>query len=163
MEFKAFEYSRVVFLMSVHRPAGQLFLPYAGAALADRYHFQNVPGGAELSADVLKFGMGVFNDVGINELQIYPDGIMISTRGDTGLVEAFFDDLWGWAQSELGLRETGIPPNDKHYESALIVKMDTGGKWKLPFGDEIASYLSQSQSDYGLRAFEFEPMSYTYM
>lgn len=161
MEFKAFEYSRVVFLMSVHRPAGQLFMPYAGAALVARYHFQKVPTTEEISGDILNFGIGVFNGIGINEMQIYPDGLVITTRADTGLIEAFFDDLWSWAEGEWGLRETGIPPKERHYESAIVVKMEAGRKWKLPYSDEICSYLSSAQVSYGLREFKFSPGGYS--
>jgi len=163
MEFKAYEYSRVVFLRTAHRAAGQLFLPYAGHALVSRYLFQKAPVGQELSSDILKFEMGVFNEIGINEMQIYPDGIMITTRADTGFIEKFFEDLWSWAERELGLRETGIPPREQHYESAIIVKMDLGNRWTVPFMDEVNTYLANAQTSYGLKEYKFSFGGYSSM
>lgn len=163
MELKAIEYSRIVFLTSVHRAKGQLFLPFAAGELASRYHFQKIPTGDQLSSDILKFEQGVFGDIGINELSIYPDGIIVSTRADADIIELFLNDLLMWAEADLGVTETGIPPREKHYESAIIVKMQLGRKWNIPFAVETCNFLSKAQTDYGLKEFEFQLGGYSFV
>ncbi|MGQ0443940.1 MAG: hypothetical protein ACT4O2_02125 [Beijerinckiaceae bacterium] len=155
MELKAIESSRVVFLTSVHRPAGQLFMPSAAAMLVNRYHFQKIPGPDDGADGILKFDQGVYNNVGINELAIFPDGLVVTTRAYTNVIDEFIDDLMAWAKHELGIQETGIPPRERHYESTLIVNMSVGSRWNIPYIDHINSSLKRYQSEYGLRDFDF--------
>jgi hypothetical protein len=155
MELAAIDNSSVVFLTSVHRPEGQLFLPYVAGALVTRYHFQRIPKDDEMSADILKFEMGEFNGVGINELSIYQDGLIVKSRANTRLIDEFIDDLMVWAQGELGLKETGIPPREKHYESAIVIKMSVGKKWAIPSSDKTNAFLTNAQIEYGLKEFLF--------
>jgi len=155
MELKAIDSSRVVFLTSVHRPEGQLFLPFAAGALVSRYQFQKVPKGDEISSDILKFEIGVFNGVGINEMSIYPDGVVVASRADTRLIDEFIDDVMNWSKSELGLKETGIPPREKHYESALVIQMNISERWAIPSLDKASAFLTNAQVDYGLKGFSF--------
>jgi hypothetical protein len=99
--------------------------------------------------------MGEFRGVAISELGIYPEGMVVASRADTDLLDQFIGDLMAWAESDLGLVETGIPPHEKHYESALVVSMELDPT-KTPFESKIAKKLSDYQKSYGLRPFEFQ-------
>ena len=156
MELKAIEYSRVIFLTSVTRPAGQLFLPLAVKSLVDRYRFQQIPSAQELSENAFLFKMGEFRGVAIAELEIYPDGMIVTSRADSDLLDQFIEDLMGWAESDLGVVETGIPPHEKHYESALVISMELDSSKSLPFEQLICKTLSEYQQSYGLRPFQFQ-------
>ena len=113
-----------MYLTQLHRPSGQLYLPEAAGKLVQRYSFTKFPSLEELSNPVRTFGMGKFEDVQIEEFNVYSDGIIVSSMSDTTVLDAFIEDFFDWAESELGLAPTIIAKPEKHYESKLIVKSE---------------------------------------
>ncbi|MEJ0093781.1 MAG: hypothetical protein WDN46_10160 [Methylocella sp.] len=106
------------------RPGGQLYLPDAAVKLANRYSFARVPSLDKLSEPTQTFGMGKFMNAQIEDLSIYNDGIIINSRSDTDLLDAFLSDLLAWSDAELGLVQSIIAKPEKHYESSLIIKSE---------------------------------------
>jgi hypothetical protein len=132
-----------------------LFLPDTLNALIHRYQFQKTSTPDELLAGTLQFRQGVFNGVGINEFGMYPDGLVVSTKASTDLLDAFLDDLLQWAKTELGLVEMGVGPRERHYESALIVMLRIETSRAFPWIGKLTTKLKELQAGYGLHPFEF--------
>lgn len=109
----------------------------------------------ELVGDVFLFNHGVFDGVGINEFGIYSDGILVASRANTDILDAFLDDLMSWARQELGIIETGVPPRERHYESALVVSLRINESRSFPFSNILCSALTRYQESYGLKPFDF--------
>ena len=162
MEFKAFEPSRVVLLTFATRKMGQIFLPDAIAALQQRYRFQIVPGATELGNEILSFKIGEMDGVGINEFSIYSDGVIVETRANTSFIDKFLSDVLDFAERELGIEETGIPPRERHYESHVVVSMDINPRKMLPIAKEAQSSLVRSLGEYGLRPFNFDFAAFSF-
>lgn len=156
MELKAIDYSRVVHLTNMTRDAGQLFLPKVVLAILNRYEFQTAPSGAAVLEDKLQFRHGVYSDIAIGDMTIYPDGIVVQSSTDTYLLEGFLDDLFQWVNAEFGLKETGIPPRERHFESALVFASDYDLNKALNKYTKIMRSLNQYQEQYGLKKFHFD-------
>jgi hypothetical protein len=125
MELVGIENSRIIFLTLVHRPSGQVYLPEAAAKLVQRYSFAKYPSLEELLKATQSFSMGTFKGVQIQDFSIYSDGVIVSSRSDTDILDAFLDDLFAWIASELGLVPVITDRPEKHYESTLVVKSET--------------------------------------
>jgi hypothetical protein len=98
---------------------------------------------------------GIFEGVGINEFTMYQDGMVVSSRANTDLLDAFIEDLLVWARNELGLVETGVPPRERHYESALVVTLEIDVSAAFPWMQKLNATLTERQVNYGLRPFDF--------
>jgi hypothetical protein len=123
MELVAIENCRVLCLTQMYRPAGQLFLPAAAAKLISRYSFAKPPSTIDdLSKDVVTFSIGAFGDIAINELTIYPDGLVAVSKSNTSKIRSFIVDLLEWAKKEFGIIELDIVPTQTYYESAIVVR-----------------------------------------
>jgi hypothetical protein len=125
MELVAIENSRIIYLTQVHRPAGELYFPDASAKLVERYSFIKYPSVEEITRQQpLVFGIGKFGIIQINELGIYHDGIMVSSRSNTDCLDEFISDLFEWSEKELGLVKMLASKPEKYYESSIVVKSD---------------------------------------
>ena len=158
MNFKAFETSRLVKFTTVARQAGQVFLPTVATKLAERYSFQKMPTIEQLVGPIqtYTFSIGAFGDFGIHEFTIYSNGVVVTAAVSTVTLEAFVDDLLAWAKDEVGLKEIGIPPVERYYESAIVVEMNVKSKKALTCLNEIAPFLTTCQESYGNPNFVFD-------
>src|SRR5215216_629140 len=122
MDLVGIEDTRIIYLTQMRRPAGSAYLPDAAVKIADRYSFAKPPSLDDLFKDVRAFRMGKFQDVQINELGVYNDGLIVSGRCDSDLLDAFISDLLSWAETELGLVQTITAKPERHYESNVVVQ-----------------------------------------
>jgi hypothetical protein len=128
MELVAIEGAKVIRLTQVYRPSGQSYLPEAAAKLIERYSFAKYPKLAEdLIKDAVVFGMGKFRDIGINELSLYPDGMIVNSRCNSSILIEFTNDLLAWSSEELGVVELDITPKKIFFENSIVVR----AKWDL--------------------------------
>ena len=132
MELIAHELSRVVYLTNVIRREGSPFLPELAQRVLQKYSFVKFPGVDDLQKESQAFGMGKFQDTQIDELKVYNDGVIVSGKCNTSILEAFVADLFGWIKTDFGLEEVSILKPEMHIESSLLVR---------PKGD-ITSILS---------------------
>ena len=100
--------------------------PALGAGgVAQSIPIPEVPQPTGIGFGRLIFHQGVFDVMSrINQLGIYPDGLIATSRAHTELLDRFLDDLLSWAEEALGLVQTDVPPRERHYESNVIVGMD---------------------------------------
>lgn len=106
-------------------------------------------------SDTLLFQHGLFEGVGVNELGVYQDGLVVSSRTNTDFLDRFLADLVSWAESDLGIVELDIPPKERHYETSVVVALNIKEEVAFPWAPALNNALKQSQVAYGLRPFEF--------
>jgi len=158
MEFLEIEESRVVYLVRVRRPAGQLYMPEAAAKLAERYSFARIPTLNDLTEprDYIGFRVGKFADSQIEELRIYSDGFLVEARSNSNILDAFIDDLVEWSEKDLGLEKIPNITPERYHESSLIVKSsrDLASVVNIPseVEDELNNFLQKEA--YPARTFQ---------
>jgi hypothetical protein len=119
------ELTRIVYLTSVVRPAGGAFLPDVAQRVLQKYSFVKFPSVDDLQKEGQLFSVGKFQDVQIDELKVYGDGIIVSGKCSTDILDAFIQDLFGWLKADFGIEETSIIQKpEKHFEGALLVKTE---------------------------------------
>jgi hypothetical protein len=139
MELVGIENTRIIFLTQVHRPSGQIYLPDAIASLVGRYSFLKSPN-PDQAAFPFTFGIGKFENSQITEFSIYNDGLIVSSASDSDLLDAFLEDLLGWAKSSFELVELVKP--EKYYESSIIVRSTSDISAPLAPRTELSNALA---------------------
>ncbi len=128
------------------RPWEGFNLVEAVARIAERYQFQYPPSlperFSELQSSGLNFGLGMYGDKTVTELNIYSDGVVASSL-NTNFSLAFLDDLINWGQKELGLREL-IDSSQKYYFSQVIVEFEKPASAFIERFDEIARMIGEA-------------------
>jgi hypothetical protein len=144
MELIAFDDSKVVYLLDMFRPAGQLYQPEAATKIVQRYSFMKFPSVENLVKNERNFGIGKFRDIQINEFNIYSDGVIVSSGSDTDAIDAFVDDVLAWAKEEFGIVQLtdGFPP-ERAYESSMVVKSDADLMRALAPKNDMSTILNK--------------------
>jgi hypothetical protein len=121
MELISFETTKVVDLFLAVRPEGKLYGPHAVKELVDRYKFIGAPRTLEeLSAEKISFKQGLFENCTV-DLDVYNDGIIVSSKSPSELLDAFIQDLLTW-MNNLGLQRVETHAIHKIYESNIVVR-----------------------------------------
>ncbi len=144
MELAAIELSRIVYLTHRVRPAGQMYVPDAVQKFAQRYSFAKLPTVDDLARVPISFSLGKFKDVQIDEFQIYNDGIIVSAKANTEVLESFISDLISWTEKEFGLVEAVTATPEKFFESAIIVKSVKDLALSLSPRNDVAEILNRT-------------------
>ncbi|NUQ36034.1 MAG: hypothetical protein HUU29_13965 [Planctomycetaceae bacterium] len=144
MELLGIEETKVIYLTQIHRAAGQPYGPDMVAAFIQRYQFVQYPSPADFlkPAEAYVFSMGKFNNVGIQDLRLYNDGIIVSSKSNTKIIDEFVSDLFEWLEKDWGVVRTSLPKPEHHYESRLIVKSDSDLTRLIEPKSEIVSALN---------------------
>lgn len=132
MELITHELSRVVYLANFARRDGGPFQPEVAQKVLQKYSFVKFPGVDDLQKESYTFSMGKFQEFQIDELKVYGDGIIVSGKCNTRILDAFVTDLFGWLKTDYGIEEISVQKPEKYFESGLLVR---------PKGD-ITSVLS---------------------
>ena len=135
---------------------GQPFAVDVLTGVVRRYNFQHFPERVpDLSNDSVSLSVGKWTSVQIDELSAYNDGMIVAARSDTGLIDAFLDDLYDFVGKEFGVLKVPAPPEARHYESSLVVQMDKRVPAKFAFLNGLYEDLASFRSDYGHGDTEF--------
>jgi hypothetical protein len=119
------ESSRLTSLFLASRPQGQPPIPGGFAELVKRYSFAGFPTKLdELDSTRVAFRLGSFEGIGIDALEIYPDGVIVSAKAPTDVLDAFLNDLTQWMESALGLKRIETQAINRNYESSILVQSD---------------------------------------
>ena len=81
-----------------------------------------VPHVPEELGDRVPFKQGVFNDVGLDAVDLYKDGLIVSAQSPTSLLDEFLVDVCSWMASYLGLKRVETHTLNKNYESHIVVR-----------------------------------------
>ena len=162
MKLLAIEGSRLTALFHVTRHQGQPYLPQSAAALVERYAFASAPSAlADLTADRVDFQHGFFEGSAIDRLEVYKDGMSVTSASNTDLLDRFFADLMLWSKDELGFSVVPNRTADRIHESHLIIEADPAILEPLQSLTNLGKQLSELlRSNYGLKA-EYQPLGYT--
>lgn len=146
-----------------------LYITDAVQPLVDRYKFLKFPQTLE-EYDLTKgitFSHGKFQpraeknkrDVVIDSLQIYSNGVLVDTRGDTEDADHFIDDLLKWS---VEFFEIEIPDQriDKVYLSNLEIVLSKTLFSHIPTAKPLGEWISAYLSEYGLKHDAFEPTGF---
>jgi hypothetical protein len=132
MELITHDLSRIVYLSNFAKRDGGAFLPEVAQKVLQKYSFVKFPNVDDLQKESQTFGMGKFQEFQIDEFKVYGDGIIVSGKCNTKILDAFVTDLFGWLKTDYGVEEVLIQKPEKYFESGLLVR---------PKGD-ITSILS---------------------
>jgi hypothetical protein len=125
VELIGYDMSRLVSLFLAAPTRGQLYLPRAMQLLVERYKFAGFPMRVEeLTSERVNFKQGLFGDVAIDTLEIYGDGLIVSSKSNSDILDAFLDDLCEWMEGALGLRKIETHAINKAYESHIMVRSE---------------------------------------
>ena len=125
MKLLAIEMSRVVALFRMARQSGQPYLPHIATQVIERYRFRGVPQSAEdLEKDRVEFKHGLFEDNAIDALEVYNDGILVSSRSDSEFIDKFIDDIILWLTKNHGLSVIQTHTVSRMYDSTLLIETD---------------------------------------
>ena len=125
MKVLAIEMSRVTSLFQTARRSGQLYLPHVFTQLADRYSFVGTPNSLEdVRGSKAEFTHGLFDGIAIETLELYNDGIIVTSRSDSELIDKFMNDLIPWIEESFGLSIIHTHKISKMYDSTLVVETE---------------------------------------
>lgn len=163
MDLVAYESSSLVVLLSIKRPAGQLYLPAAAAMLVSRYAFADPPEAKNLlnrDANSIEFRHGRFDGSAI-DLALYNDGVLISSSSNTDLHDAFFADLSEWMGTELGVEPIKTQKIDKMYASNILISSKKDILSPLSEIQKIGASVSRRLAKTNELKVNFEPFGVT--
>ena len=125
MKLLAIEMSRVTALFRMTRASGQSYLPHLAAQVAERYGFGSAPHSIEeLGGNKAEFRHGLFEGNAVETLDVYNDGIIVTSRSDTDFIDKFIDDLVTWLENDHGFSVIETHTVSKMYDSTLLVETD---------------------------------------
>ncbi len=147
MELISVHLARLVALIDVQAldPTGKMCVPQVYAEFSARYNFFKGPSSIE-EMDLAKgivFSAGHFEDLAIDEITLYPNGIVVDTRSSTDNAARVFDNILSTARESWGAT---VQSKRRHYVSQLYFS----SKWQLsllnPLLQKVADHLSSKVS-----------------
>jgi hypothetical protein len=119
-----YELTRVVYLTTVVRPAGGAFLPDVAQRVLQKYSFVKFPSIDDLQKEGQTFSIGKFQDTQIDDFKVFSDGIIVSGKCSTDILDGFIQDLFVWLKADFGIEETDVLQPEKYFESGLVLKAE---------------------------------------
>jgi len=137
------EENRIIYLFRMRRESGQLYLPDVFKEIKERYFFMSAPQSVEeVAGDVQTFRIGKFQDGGITELSLYPDGLVVTSQSTTEHLESFISDIIEWVQDTFELRIVDELPQSRTHKSTLVVKFSSDPFELGPRIGRVAEHLA---------------------
>lgn len=124
MDLIGYDTSSLTALFLAARPQGQLPLARSMGELVKRYNFTILPKADQLEAQKVEFRQGQFGEVGIESFSLYNDGVVVTSKSPTDVLDAFLEDVCSWMESTLGLRRIETHAVNKAYESGVMVRSE---------------------------------------
>lgn len=123
MELVAIEETRLVELFTIARPQGQLHLPTVIEMIQNEFHFAEANGSLEdVKTNGLQLYHGNFKGLGIAQLSIHNDGVVIVSASPTQFLRDFLDSLKRWAVEKLQVSFVKTHDVGLLHQSYLVVK-----------------------------------------
>ena len=161
MELIGHDLSLIVYLTTMNRREGGVFLPDIAQKVIQKYSFAKYPNLDELQKENLAFNVGKFRDFQIDELNVYTDGVIVASKCSTEILSEFLGDLFGWLKSDFGYREITILKPEMHFESRLVVKTDKDVTSLLSPPKRVTNLIEQTlakktEAEYQATSISFE-------
>lgn len=143
MELVSIQGSKIILLFVAGRADGAPYLPEAAIALAERYRFGERPTEIkELIGEKIHFGHGEYSGRQIESFDIFSDGVIVSGKMPTEVLDEFLDDVIGWMEPTLGLKRYETHEINKTYESSLVLQSEAKLLGLLDTASELQKVLS---------------------
>lgn len=160
MELTAIALARVAVLLEVQAldPTGRTSTPEALKGLGERYAFMKVPQSfAEFDFQKgIELSVGKLDDINIDKLTLFANGIVVDTRSSTDDSERVIQDLLNLVRETFGAT---IRPNRKWFASQVIfrssMKLPSLHPVLQPIADRVATSVSRDLD----QTIAFEPVS----
>ena len=158
MELIAVENSRLLSLFLTRRLAGQPYMPDTVRALVERYRFSAFPQSLDqMKSEPIVFSHGIFAGVAIDGFNMFGDGVIISARAPTDILDEFLVDVTDWSKSALGLDRLETHSVSKMYESHVTFKTERDILKSINGFSEISKLLSAGLKKATSQSAEFDP------
>lgn len=128
-------------------PRGLLVYPALIEGLIDKYGFLVSPDEDEVFDEQkgINFEDGAWNNIAIDKVTIFSDGIVVNTRSSTSDAEAIFNEALEWASASYGLTYQPQMVSKRRYVSELVFHSEArldGLNSKLhSFNDQVSDTL----------------------
>lgn len=136
--------------------SGTPYIPDLLHAIADRYSFQKFPVSfEEIASETRIFQMGKWNNLQIDELGIYNDGVIAAAPSSTDVTNGIVDDLFNFVIGEYDFEITSRR-EFRHYESAIVIELPKNITNRFLGMYELSRNLTDFQVSYDLPDYKFE-------
>lgn len=163
MKLLSIDATRMTRLFQLKQTKGQPSAPQMAAALVDRYSFAGTPTSlADLTANPTEFSHGVFEKISIEKLDVYNDGVVVSARAPSDLLEAFLEDLIHWIYDDFGLEIWVSREVTRNYHSELVVELDPNVMNVLDQLNGIGERLSKMLAENSGMRIDYHPLGFSY-
>ncbi len=158
MELVSISLARIAVFLEIQSldPKGAQTTPESAHMVAQRYNFARVPKTVE-EIDFQKgvtFVAGRFENIAIDQLQIFGNGIIIDTRSSTDDSHRVLNDLLAAAKEKNG---ANVRPTRMHYVSQVVFRSKLKLALLNPLLQPIADRLSAQTSKDLTHTIVFEP------
>jgi len=162
---------QAVRLIKINYPIGGIHMPKAVKALQERYEFVRVPTTVaeyDPSKGVI-FNHGKFtikrssepNEIVINNMEVYNDGLVVSTTAYAEDADLFMDDVIEWVCKTFGSKIDTNLPIHKTYTSQIEFRSDVSLNAYFPQAPKFGKQITDLLESYGQRPQPFELSSFT--
>ncbi|WP_127373655.1 hypothetical protein [Mesorhizobium sp. M7D.F.Ca.US.004.03.1.1] len=102
-----------------------MYLPAATADFAQKYEFVEFPKTLEeMRKAKVEFRHGRFNNISIESVDLYNDGVVITSRASSNVLDEFLIDVLAYMSERWHATFTKAFPIDRMYESTLTFHSD---------------------------------------
>lgn len=153
---------QVIMFIRLQEPIGGIYVPEFVKAVQEQYKFVTVPKTmAEFDrAKGVKFEHGYFllgeRKIVLDRVDIFNNGISVSTRTHTEDVDQFLDSVIEWGTKVIGMREDMSSPREKLFLSNLEVELRNPLSVRSKLSDTVSKALGKHLPDYGLKTRQYE-------
>ncbi len=118
--------SKTIRFFSASIPSGPIYMPDLVGVLQKHFRFLQVPTKIEEydTTRGVKFLHGVFEDTVIDSLDIFDNGVSVTTKTNTNVADKFIDQLIKLAAKEWKATITDIPNTKRGYMSDIEIVFD---------------------------------------
>lgn len=152
------ELSQVALMANFISPYGNLYLPKVIKGLQERYGFLQTPQSLKETQQTTgaTFSHAHFDGHTIDQLKIYPNGLLVQSKTTVEKTEHFLNDLLSWAGKEFGIEISEFHPTYKTYDSHVVVNMEIDLLKHFQPLKEICQRIIEVLSSYGVEIQRFE-------
>ncbi len=162
MRVSAVILARVIWFLEVVdlNPRGTVFYPNIVRALVERYGFQKSPQKVEDFDETkgVTFEQGTTNQLNIDKLVIYTDGIQLDTASSTEDSDRILEEALRWATQSLGLKFNADMVKRKAYVSQFTFYSDAPILQIHPVLQSISAKVGETVSENLRLPSLFEPI-----
>ena len=151
MKLSAVLLARTIAFLDINElnPRGVVFFPKLVPALVERFNFQNFPSKPEDfdESKGVKFSVGYFGGHTIDEMTVFNDGIVLSTRSSTSHGKEIITNTLEWLAANHGITYAEDTVSRWNYVSNLAFNSDVDLNFVSPALSDFIARLGTEMKD----------------